>query len=123
MPATDVRLIVLATVRHLEPATGYAIRKRLIEQGVEAWGGVSVASIYSVLRTLTKHGQLEELDDPTGVRRNTKALDRLVHARRHLRRGAWIEGLIVVLIALEVVRGRRRPLNLQHPRPTSRTSL
>ena len=73
MPATDVRLIVLATVRHLEPATGYAIRKRLVEQGVEAWGGVSVASIYSVLRTLTKHGQLEELDDPTGVRRNTKA--------------------------------------------------
>ena len=45
----------------------------VIEQGVEAWGGVSVASIYSVLRTLTKHGQLEELDDPTGVRRNTKA--------------------------------------------------
>ena len=64
---------MLATVRHLEPATGYAIRKRLVEQGVEAWGGVSVASIYSVLRTLTKHGQLEELDDPTGVRRNTKA--------------------------------------------------
>ncbi|MDA0168528.1 PadR family transcriptional regulator [Solirubrobacter taibaiensis] len=73
MPATDVRLIVLATVRHLEPATGYAIRKRLVEQGVEAWGGVSVASIYSVLKTLTKHGALEELEDPTGVRRNTKA--------------------------------------------------
>jgi DNA-binding PadR family transcriptional regulator len=73
VPATDVRLIVLATVRHLEPATGYAIRKRLVEQGVEAWGGVSVASIYSVLRTLAKHGALEEIDDPTGVRRNTKA--------------------------------------------------
>lgn len=73
MPATDARLIVLATVIHLEPATGYAIRKRLIEQGVEAWGGMSVASIYSVLKTLTRHGQLEQLDDPTGVRRDTKA--------------------------------------------------
>ena len=31
------------------PATGYAIRKRLVEPGVEAWGGVGVASIYSVL--------------------------------------------------------------------------
>lgn len=73
MPATDARLIVLATVIHLEPATGYAIRKRLVEQGVEAWGGMSVASIYSVLKTLTRHGRLEELDDPTGVRRATKA--------------------------------------------------
>lgn len=73
MPATDARLIVLATVIHLEPATGYAIRKRLIEQGVEAWGGMSVASIYSVLKTLTRHGRLEQLDDPTGVRRDTKA--------------------------------------------------
>jgi DNA-binding PadR family transcriptional regulator len=73
MSATDVRLIVLATVTHLEPATGYAIRKHLVDQGVEAWGGVSVASIYSVLRTLTRHGHLEEIDDPTGIRINTKA--------------------------------------------------
>jgi len=34
---------------------------------------MSVASIYSVLRTLTRHGQLEEVDDPTGVRRDTRA--------------------------------------------------
>ena len=88
VPATDVRLIVLATVRHLEPATGYAIRKRLVEQGVEAWGGVSVASIYSVLRTLTKHGQLEELDDPTGVRRNTKAY----RTTRPAGKSAWPSG-------------------------------
>jgi DNA-binding PadR family transcriptional regulator len=73
MPATDVRLIVLATVRHLEPATGYAIRKHLVEQGVEAWGGVSVASIYSVLATLTRRGHLEQLPDPTGIRKQTKA--------------------------------------------------
>src|SRR5690349_13472401 len=73
MPATDVRLIVLATVRHLEPATGYAVRKHLVAQGVEAWGGVSVASIYSVLATMTRHGHLEQLDDPTGIRKQTKA--------------------------------------------------
>lgn len=71
--ADAVRLMVLATVRHLEPATGYAVRKHLLDQGADAWGGVSVASIYSVLRTLTRHGHLEELDDPTGVRRATKA--------------------------------------------------
>ena len=73
MPASDVRLTVLATVMHLEPVTGYAVRKHLLEQGIQAWAGTSVASIYSVLRTLTRHGQLEELDDPTGVRQNTKA--------------------------------------------------
>jgi DNA-binding PadR family transcriptional regulator len=73
MAATDTRLIVLATVWQLEPATGYAVRKQLIDQGIDVWGGVSVASIYSVLRTLTKHGRLEEIDDPTGVRAKTKA--------------------------------------------------
>jgi len=73
MSASHVRLVVLATVMHLEPATGYAVRKHLLDQGLEAWGGTSVASTYSVLRTLTRHGHLEELDDPTGTRRNTKA--------------------------------------------------
>src|SRR5690348_12951299 len=73
MAADAVRLMVLATVRHLEPATGYAVRKHLLDQGADAWGGVSVASIYSVLRTLTRHGHLTELDDPTGIRKATKA--------------------------------------------------
>jgi DNA-binding PadR family transcriptional regulator len=73
MAATDIRLIVLATVRDLEPATGYAVRKRLIEQGIEAWGGVSVASIYSGLKTLTSQGALQQVADPTGVRQNTRA--------------------------------------------------
>lgn len=73
MATLAARLMVLATVRHLEPATGYAVRKQLLDQGADAWGGVSTASIYSVLRTLTRHGHLEELDDPTGVRQNTKA--------------------------------------------------
>jgi DNA-binding PadR family transcriptional regulator len=71
--ATDTRLIVLATVWHLEPATGYGVRKHLIDQGIEAWGGISVAAIYSALKTLTKHGHLEEIGDPTGVRAKTKA--------------------------------------------------
>src|SRR4051794_12344985 len=73
MAAADARLIVLATVMDLEPVTGYAVRKHLLDQGVEAWGGISVSSAYSVLRTLTRHGQLEEIDDPTGLRRRTKA--------------------------------------------------
>jgi DNA-binding PadR family transcriptional regulator len=84
MPATDVRLIVLATVTHLEPATGYAVRKHLVDQGVEAWGGVSVASIYSVLRTLTRRGHLEEIDDPTGIRKNTKAYRTTPSGRQEL---------------------------------------
>ncbi len=73
MAATDIRLIVLATVWHLEPTTGYAVRKHLLEQGVDVWGGVSVASIYSALKTLTRHGRLEQIDDPTRTRKKTKA--------------------------------------------------
>lgn len=73
MAADAIRLMVLATVQHLEPATGYAVRKHLLDQGADSWGGVSVASIYSVLKTLTRHGHLEEIDDPTGVRARTNA--------------------------------------------------
>lgn len=73
MATTDIRLIVLATVRHLEPATGYAVRKHLTDQGIDVWGGVSVASVYSALKTLTRHGHLEEIGDPTGIRANTRA--------------------------------------------------
>jgi DNA-binding PadR family transcriptional regulator len=76
--------MVLATVRHLEPATGYAVRKHLLDQGADAWGGVSVASIYSVLRTLTRHGHLTELDDPTGVRKATKAYATTAQGREEL---------------------------------------
>lgn len=76
--------MVLATVAHLEPATGYAVRKHLLDQGADAWGGVSVASIYSVLRTLHRHGHLEELDDPTGVRERTKAYRMTASGAREL---------------------------------------
>jgi DNA-binding PadR family transcriptional regulator len=82
MAATDIRLIVLATVWHLEPATGYAVRKHLLEQGIDAWGGVSVASVYSALNTLTRHGRLEEISDPTGIRANTKAYRTTESGRR-----------------------------------------
>ncbi|MDA0184996.1 PadR family transcriptional regulator [Solirubrobacter phytolaccae] len=88
MAADAVRLMVLATAAHLEPATGYAVRKHLLDQGADRWGGVSVASIYSVLRTLTRHGHLEELDDPTGVRKATKAY-RLTASGREELRAVW----------------------------------
>jgi len=88
MAATDIRLIVLATVWNLEPVTGYAVRKNLIDQGIESWGGVSVASIYSALKTLTKHGHLEEVGDPTGIRENTKAY-RLTESGRHEFHALW----------------------------------
>lgn len=84
MATTDARLIVLATVQHLEPATGYAVRKHLVDQGVEQWAGVSVASIYSVLKTLTRHGHLEDLADPTGVRANTRAYRTTAQGRDEL---------------------------------------
>ena len=82
MPAIDTRLIVLATVWHLEPATGYAIRKHLLAQGIDVWGGISVASIYSALGTLSKHGHLEQLSDPTGIRTNTTAYRTTESGRR-----------------------------------------
>lgn len=86
MAAADVRLIVLATVRDLEPATGYAVRKHLVDEGIEAWAGIGTASIYSVLRTLTRHAHLEELPDPTGVRRDTKAYRTTSSGRDELQR-------------------------------------
>lgn len=88
MAATDIRLIVLATVWNLEPVTGYALRKNLIDQGIGSWGGVSVASIYSALKTLTKHGHLEEVADPTGIRERTKAY-RLTDSGRHEFHALW----------------------------------
>lgn len=88
MAATAIRLIVLATVWNLEPVTGYALRKNLIGQGIESWGGISVASIYSALKTLTKHGHLEEVADPTGIRENTKAY-RLTDSGRHEFHALW----------------------------------
>lgn len=88
MAATDIRLIVLATVWNLEPVTGYALRKNLIDQGIESWGGVSVASIHAALKTLTKHGHLQEIGDPTGIRENTKAY-RLSDSGRHEFRALW----------------------------------
>lgn len=92
MAATDIRLIVLATVWNLEPVTGYALRKNLIDQGIESWGGVSVASIYSALKTLTKHGHLEEVADPTGIREHTKAY-RLTDSGRHEFHALWQSGI------------------------------
>lgn len=88
MASTDIRLIVLATVWDLEPMTGYAVRKHLVDQGVESWGGISVASIYSALKTLTKHGRLEEIGDPTGIRTNTKAY-RITESGRREFHGLW----------------------------------
>ena len=40
---------------------------------VDVWGGVSVASIYSALSTMTKHGWLEQLGDHPGIRAKTRA--------------------------------------------------
>jgi DNA-binding PadR family transcriptional regulator len=93
--ATEARLMVLATVLHLQPATGYAVRKHLLAQGVEAWGEMSVASIYSVLRTLTRHGHLEEIADPTGVRASTRAFRITDQGRREFH-ALWLRSIEVI---------------------------
>ena len=82
MSTTDIRRIVLATVSDLEPATGYAARKRLVDQGVDVWGGVSVAFVYSALSTMAKHGWLDELGDPAGIRARARAYRTTAPGRR-----------------------------------------
>ncbi|WP_214406426.1 PadR family transcriptional regulator [Pseudonocardia lacus] len=56
-----VRMLVLGVVRDLGQAHGYQVRRELTTWRVDAWANVAPASIYQALRTLTKHGLVEEV--------------------------------------------------------------
>jgi DNA-binding PadR family transcriptional regulator len=55
------RLLVLWLLSE-QPMYGYEIKKALTNGGMAFWFGLEDASIYSVLRTLTKNGFAKELD-------------------------------------------------------------
>jgi DNA-binding PadR family transcriptional regulator len=61
--AGSTRLLVLGAVRIFQPAHGYLVRRELLSWGVESWAAINPGSIYNMLRTLTRDGQLAEVAD------------------------------------------------------------
>jgi DNA-binding PadR family transcriptional regulator len=59
-------MLVLGVVRNLGQAHGYQVRRELLTWRADAWAHVAPASIYQALRTLTKHGLVEEVGTESG---------------------------------------------------------
>jgi DNA-binding PadR family transcriptional regulator len=55
-------------VRIFQPAHGYQLRRELLTWNVQEWGNINPGSIYTGLRTLAKHGYLDEIEDDGGRR-------------------------------------------------------
>jgi DNA-binding PadR family transcriptional regulator len=60
---STTRLMLLGVVRIFQPAYGYQLRRELLTWNVEHWANINPGSIYTGLRTLAKHGFLEELEE------------------------------------------------------------
>ncbi|MGY1745730.1 PadR family transcriptional regulator [Blastococcus sp. SYSU D00695] len=58
---STTRLLLLGAVRIFQPVHGYLLRRELLSWHVEEWAHVQPGSIYSGLRTLVKHGLVDEL--------------------------------------------------------------
>ncbi|TCC53773.1 PadR family transcriptional regulator [Kribbella capetownensis] len=65
---STTRLLLLGVVRIFQPAYGYQLRRELITWDVQDWANINPGSIYTGLRTLAKHGYLQELDEESGQR-------------------------------------------------------
>ena len=63
---STTRLLVLGAVRLFQPAHGYLVRRELLSWDVESWAAVNPGSIYNMLRSLTRDGQLEEVESGNG---------------------------------------------------------
>ena len=63
---STTRLLLLGVVRIFPPAYGYQLRRELITWDVQHWANINPGSIYTGLRTLAKHGFLEELEEGAG---------------------------------------------------------
>ena len=59
---STTRLLLLGVVRIFQPAYGYQLRRELMTWQVENWANINPGSIYTGLRTLAKHGYLQELE-------------------------------------------------------------
>ncbi len=65
---STTRLLLLGVVRIFQPAYGYQLRRELMTWHVQEWANINPGSIYTGLRTLAKHGYLEELTEDGGRR-------------------------------------------------------
>ena len=65
---STTRLLLLGVVRIFQPAYGYQLRRELMTWNVQEWANINPGSIYTGLRTLAKHGYLQELEQD-GVQR------------------------------------------------------
>jgi DNA-binding PadR family transcriptional regulator len=59
-------MLVLGVVRDIGQGHGYQVRRELLSWRADAWAHVAPASIYQALRTLTKHGLVEEVGTESG---------------------------------------------------------
>jgi DNA-binding PadR family transcriptional regulator len=59
---STTRLLLLGVVRIFQPAYGYQLRRELMTWKVESWANINPGSIYTGLRTLAKHGYLQEIE-------------------------------------------------------------
>jgi DNA-binding PadR family transcriptional regulator len=65
---STTRLLLLGVVRIFQPAYGYQLRRELLTWNVQDWANINPGSVYTGLRTLAKHGYLQELEQD-GARR------------------------------------------------------
>lgn len=65
---STTRLLLLGVVRIFQPAYGYQLRRELLTWNVQEWANINPGSIYTGLRTLAKHGYLQELEEGHGYR-------------------------------------------------------
>jgi DNA-binding PadR family transcriptional regulator len=63
---STTRLLLLGVVRIFQPAYGYQLRRELLTWNVQEWANINPGSIYTGLRTLAKHGYLQELEEGSG---------------------------------------------------------
>jgi DNA-binding PadR family transcriptional regulator len=60
-------MLVLGVVRDLGQGHGYQVRRELMTWRADAWANIAPASVYQALRTLTKHGMVEEVGTESGA--------------------------------------------------------
>lgn len=86
------RLLVLWLLSE-RSLTGYEIKKALTNDGMSFWFGLEVGSIYSVLKTLAKHGHIAMVATEKPGRRPTRTRYRITATGRHHYRSLLVEAL------------------------------
>ena len=74
---SSTRVLVLGTVRILQPAHGYHVRRELLSWHAQEWAHLNPGSVYNALRTLTREGFLEEVGIETEGRRPARTTYKL----------------------------------------------